>query len=175
MPSPSILALATAFATVVCVMLAGRRLSGSRLAASVLLSQVAYHALFLVGGGGGDVSVVGDPHAHLHGGETMQLVAGGMGAAGHAAHSPAMYVAHLLAAVLTIAALRHGERILWTLGAQWSRVVLRIVARASALLAPTSPCIAVLGATEPCAPHPLDAALTARRHRGPPLRALRVA
>lgn len=168
-PSPAVLALAVAFAVMLCVFLAGRSLSLPRLAASVLLSQFGYHALFLVTGSAGEVSVVG-AGAHLHGGSTLELVSGG---GGHAAHTPAMFAAHAAAAVFTIVALRHGERTFWTLGAGLERVVVRIVARASALISPTGPSIAVLGAPEPYVLRPLDTALSVLRRRGPPARSSR--
>lgn len=174
-PSLPVLALAGAFAAVVCVVLTGRRLSPLRLAASVLLSQLAYHALFLVAGSGGEVSVAGGTPSsgHFHDSATVELIAGGGGPSAHAAHSTSMLAAHLVAAVLTFAALQHGERLFWTLGATLARAVVRIVARASALLAPSSPSIAVLGAPEPREPRALDAVLSLLRHRGPPARALR--
>ncbi|KQQ22340.1 hypothetical protein ASF48_03825 [Rathayibacter sp. Leaf299] len=173
-PTPAVLALAGAFAAVVCVFLAGRRLSLLRLSLSVLLSQLAFHVLFLASGGG-DVSVVGTTAtgAHFHDGGTVELVAAG---GGHAAHSPLMTLAHLVAGVLTIAALRRGETLFWTLGEQLARVVVRFVVRAGALLlGPVGPSVAVHGAPEPRSPHPLDAALTHLRHRGPPLRVLHAA
>ncbi|WKK72129.1 hypothetical protein Q0F99_03550 [Rathayibacter oskolensis] len=170
-PALPILALAIAFSAVVCVLLSGRRLSLPRLVASVLLSQIAYHGLFLATGSGGDVSVAGTSGtgAHFHDGGTVELVAG---AGGHAAHSPAMLGAHLIAALLTVAALRHGERLFWTLGAEIVRIVVRIVARASALLDPSGPAVALVGTPEPRAPRALDAVLSLLRHRGPPVRAL---
>ncbi|PPF26009.1 hypothetical protein [Rathayibacter rathayi] len=172
-PAPAILALAAAFAAVVCVLLSGRQLSLPRLTASVLLSQIAYHGLFLVTGSGGEVSVIGTTGsaAHFHDGSTIELITGG---GGHAAHGPVMLVAHLVAAGLTIAALRHAERLFWTLGATLHRVVVRIVARASALALPQSPSVAVTGAPEPRAPRTLGtvlSVLSVLRHRGPPLRA----
>ncbi|NQX05709.1 hypothetical protein HQQ82_10585 [Rathayibacter sp. VKM Ac-2856] len=174
-PAPAILALATAFAAVVCVLLSGRTLSLARLAVSVLLSQLAYHSLFLVTGGGGDVSVVGaTAGGHFHGSGTVELVAGGaaLDSAGHSAHTPLMLVSHLVAALVTVAALRHAERVFWTLGTAVLRVVVRLVARASALLEPLAASVAVLGAVEPSAPRALDAVLRTLRHRGPPARAL---
>ncbi|SMH29919.1 hypothetical protein SAMN06295885_0365 [Rathayibacter oskolensis] len=173
-PSAPILALAIAFSAVVCVLLSGRRLSLPRLSASVLLSQLAYHALFLMTGSGGDVSVAGTTgtgitSAHFHGGGTVELIAGG---GGHAAHSPGMLGAHLVAAALTVAALRHGERLFWTLGAELLGAVVRLVARASALATPSRPSVALHGTPEPRAPRALDAVLSVDRHRGPPARVL---
>ncbi|MCM6764108.1 hypothetical protein NB037_16970 [Rathayibacter sp. ZW T2_19] len=167
-PSPAILALTTAFAAVVCVLLAGRTLSLLRLSVSVLLSQLAFHALFLTAGGGGEVSVVGASAsgAHFHDGSTLELVAAG---SGHAAHSGPMTLAHLVAAVLTIAAVRRGEALFFSLGERLVRIVVRAVARASAvLLGPVGPSVAVAGTPEPRSPRPLDAVLTHLRHRGPP-------
>jgi len=169
-PSPAILALTSAFAAVVCVLLAGRTLSLLRLSASVLLSQLAFHGLFLTGGG--DVSVVGATASgtHFHDGSTLELVAAG---SGHAAHSVPMTLAHLVAAVLTIAAVRRGEALFFSLGERLVRIVVRAVARASAvLLGPVGPSVAVTGAPEPRSPRPLDAVLTHLRHRGPPRRVL---
>lgn len=171
-PAPAILALAAAFAVVVCVFLSGRRLALPRLTASVLLSQLAYHALFLVAGSGGGVSVVDTSGggAHVHDDSPVGLMT--MGGA-HAAHGPAMLVAHLVAAVLTIAMLRHGEQVFWTLGATLERIVVQIVAGGSALITPRSPTVAVVGAPEPRTPRTLDTVLSVLRHRGPPARAIR--
>lgn len=166
-PAPAILALAAAFAVIVCVFLSGHRLTLPRLTASVLLSQLAYHALFLVAGGGEGVNVVGTSGggAHAHDGSTVSLVALG---GGHAAHGPAMLVAHFAAAVLTIAMLRHGEQIFWTLGAELERVVVHIVGWVSALITPRSPSVAVVGAPTPRTPRRLNTVLSVLRHRGPP-------
>ncbi|WP_146086443.1 hypothetical protein [Rathayibacter sp. AY1D1] len=173
-PAPAVLALAAAFAVVVCVLLSGRRPSLPRLTLSVLLSQIAYHGLFLITGSGGEVSVVGTTGtgAHFHDGSTIELIAGG---GGHAAHAPLMLVAHLAAAAFTIAAFRYGERLFWTLGAGLQRVVVRIVARASAVALPSAPGVSMTGTHEPRAPRSLDAVLSILRHRGPPLRVLRAA
>ncbi|PPG50052.1 hypothetical protein C5C24_10910 [Rathayibacter sp. AY2B3] len=173
-PAPAVLALAAAFAVVVCVLLSGRRLSLPRLTASVLVSQIAYHGLFLVTGSGGEVSVVGTTGtgAHFHDGSTIELIAGG---GGHAAHAPLMLVAHLAAAALTVAALRHGERLFWTLGAGLQRVVVRIVTRASAPVLAGAPGVPPTNAAEPRSPLIFDTVLSILRHRGPPLRALRAA
>ncbi|ALS57092.1 hypothetical protein C5C66_01940 [Rathayibacter toxicus] len=178
-PPPAILAIAAAFATLICVFLSGRYLSLSRLSISVLASQLAYHALFHIAGGATEVKVTGNgkllSDRHNHGAATVELFSGGgsVSGPGHADHSPVMILAHLTAAVLTIAMLRHGERIFWTLGAGAARVVVRLVARASALLLPSRPGIATLGTVEPLTPHALETVLSALQHRGPPPRVLR--
>jgi hypothetical protein len=113
-PAPLIgILLALLFAAPVCIALAGRRLSWIRLSIAVGLSQVAFHGLLLIGVGSGSGSVTPGVGAHLHGTE----LAGALGStavdAGHALHlQPAMWVAHAIAAVLTVLALGRGEQAL---------------------------------------------------------------
>lgn len=119
-----------------CTALAGRTVSLPRTAAAVLGSQLAFHLLFVLGSAGtGTVSL----HMHHHGHGTppsaaVDPVADGAvsdmtGAAGastvhgshaalHGAHLDApMLLGHLAAAVLTIALLHRGERLLERAGA----------------------------------------------------------
>ncbi|SFR63279.1 hypothetical protein SAMN04488591_2597 [Microbacterium azadirachtae] len=113
-PAPLIgMVLALLFAAPVCIALAGRRLSWIRLSLAVGLSQIAFHGLLLIGVGSGSGSVTPGLGAHLHGTE----LAGALGTtavdAGHALHlQPAMWVAHAIAAVLTVLALGRGEQAL---------------------------------------------------------------
>ena len=103
--------LALVFAAPVCIALAGRTLSWLRLSIAVAASQFAFHGLLLVGVGSGSGShPLG---THLHGADlagalgTTALHAG----AGHPDHAqPAMWIAHAIAAVLTVLALGRGER-----------------------------------------------------------------
>lgn len=115
-PSALALVLSLAFAGMLCVGLAGKRLSRIRLAASVVGSQVLFHQLFASLGSSGWA-----PAAHGHGGiET----AGALGLTGAPA-SPwqpsstsdalGMLTAHALAAVATFLLLRSGERSFWAL------------------------------------------------------------
>ncbi|MBS1908176.1 MAG: hypothetical protein JST33_16795 [Actinobacteria bacterium] len=111
-PAPLIgMVLALLFAAPVCIALAGRTLSWIRLSLAVGLSQIAFHGLLLIGVGSGSGSAV--PGGHLHGAE----LAGALGTtsvdAGHVLHlQPAMWVAHAIAAVLTVLALGRGEQAL---------------------------------------------------------------
>lgn len=104
-PDALLVALTFAVSWIVCLALAGRRLSLVRLALAVGLSQFAFHAAF---------SVLGTPQAAAASGGAHAHHAMTMDAAPHAtamvAADPLMWAAHALAAVVTIAALYRGER-----------------------------------------------------------------
>ena len=83
--------------TAVCALLAGRRMSLLRLSASVAVSQLLFHGLFLLGTPSG--SVTGGGHAHHGGGVRIVLDGAAVSDDG------AMTAAHALAAAVTVAAL----------------------------------------------------------------------
>ncbi|SDM13451.1 hypothetical protein [Microbacterium azadirachtae] len=168
-PAPLIgMVLALLFAAPVCIALAGRRLSWIRLSLAVGLSQIAFHGLLLIGVGSGSGSVTPGLGAHLHGTE----LAGALGAtavdAGHVLHlQPAMWIAHAIAAVLTVLALGRGEQALRALLelTGWSLV-------ARLLLAAPAP--AHRGTAAPSVRVPVLRSLfslTVVSRRGPPLTA----
>lgn len=106
--------LALTFAGLASVALAGKTLSRLRLSASVMVSQFAFHALFGLGAGSAPMSMNDPGSGHQHG--TMMV---GMTAP---AGSPqamnvdtSMWLAHAVAAVITIVLLRRGERAFWAL------------------------------------------------------------
>ncbi|MCS5722982.1 hypothetical protein N1028_04790 [Herbiconiux sp. CPCC 203407] len=115
-------ALAAAFAVLVCVALAGRRLRMLTLAVSILSSQFVFHLLFEVGGGAaasasapGGLHAAHAGHAGLdgYGALAAQLgasVADASGAAGHGHPAFVMWASHAVAAIVTIVALRRGEQ-----------------------------------------------------------------
>ncbi|MET1017054.1 MAG: hypothetical protein ABWX76_09555 [Leifsonia flava] len=162
--------IAFAFAAMVCVALAGRTLSLGRLAASVVLSQLAFHTLFAVSGS--SLQVTTNPAAH-HDASAHLLQLGTSGAAGaleHAGHSShpgtSMILAHVLAAVVTIAALHRGERALLT--------VARVTGRLIAVLIESGPRLSpvvhvrVTARAVVLLPRDLLVVLSSMRHRGPP-------
>ena len=104
MPGVAGLALALVFAGIVSIALAGRGLSVWRLAASTVVSQLAFHVVFSTLGGAGEV-VAGTHHG--------QVVLNGAESVAHA--STGMWIAHGVAAVTTIVALCFGERALFGL------------------------------------------------------------
>ncbi|NEM92255.1 hypothetical protein [Galbitalea soli] len=177
-------ALALALSGLAGVAIAGRALSRLRLSATVLLSQLAFHALFGIG-----AVELGIGAARLDAGAVQSGVgpsaavdAMGMpGMPGHAAASAGavgtvipplgggavMWAAHALAALLTIAALVWGERAVRSLGRSAALAVSRAL-RFAGLRATTLSADAHPHATHP--QHPVAAAvlLSALRHRGPP-------
>jgi len=129
------LVVAAALALPTCVLLAGRSVSTARLAVAVVCSQAVLHLLFSVGAPTSTtMRVVGGHH-----GVGGHLVSTGADAAGSGSadmgamhHGSSMWIAHLLAAVLTIVALRSGERAFWDLVAL-ARTSLRALILVAAL------------------------------------------
>ncbi|WP_054145320.1 hypothetical protein [Frigoribacterium sp. RIT-PI-h] len=161
--------LALAVAVPVAIARAGVHLSPGRLAGAAALSQVAFHLLFSLGAeGGGGASATGGHHSALvistaADGSASGAVAGAMVMGG-----PTMWLAHALAAVVTIVALRRGE------GAAWSlvRLAVRGLTVARLLTAGHRPEVPVV--RRPPTPTgvpprpPGRRHLTARPRRGPP-------
>ncbi|RWZ68023.1 hypothetical protein ELQ92_01845 [Labedella populi] len=89
----------------VCTVLAGRRLALPRLVASVVVSQVLFHALFVLGAPGdvrlGDGAT--ESGSHLHTVVLTSSVAHDHGG------GPTMWWAHAVAAAVTVVALSRGE------------------------------------------------------------------
>lgn len=121
MPTPAGIITPFVLSWCACVALAGWRLDSLRLSLSVAVSQVLFHGLFLLGTPTG---TTGGGHSHGH----APTLSGDTGAhAAHAMHaSPAMGLAHVCAALVTIAALGWGEHAL-------CRLVASLTSLASAL------------------------------------------
>lgn len=110
------LVLAWAFST----LLVGRRLSLWRLSAAVVASQFLFHSLFTLGtsgaasatGAAGAASATGAAHAHGAASAAVTAASGAAASAGGPAITwPPMTAAHIVAAIVTIAALYGAERI----------------------------------------------------------------
>ena len=141
----------------VCTALAGRTLSWWRLAASVAVSQVLFHALFS-GAGLPTALPAHDHHASA---------VGALPTAAATGHDERMILAHVIAGIITLLALRYGERAFWS-AAESARLV---IARVLVVVAPVP-------ATSARVIHSLSRAVAAprrihvpstHRHRGPPL------
>ena len=106
--------LAVAFAVPVSIALAGKSLSLARLSVSVGFSQFLFHILFGLGAAGGPTLTEAGSSHHA---AVVSVAAAAPGVASHGlAHlGPWMWVAHALAAVVTIVALRRGEKAFWSL------------------------------------------------------------
>src|SRR5690606_1104978 len=87
----------------VCSLLAGRRLSIVRLSLSVLASQLLFHALFVLG----SITPAGALAPHVH--DALPLTLNGDRVL--IPEDAGMWIAHGVAAVLTIVVLHRGELI----------------------------------------------------------------
>lgn len=194
-PAAAVLLLSLVLSGLVCTVLAGKTLltgkalhaggplSLWRLSAGVLCSQALFHGLFSMAPAGTTAGMTTGPAA------TMAHDMAGMGHAGHAARSmapvpgsvatdgsmalmdhssPLMWLGHVVAAVFTIAVLRHGEVTL-----------LKLLAALRMRLLPVIPRVAPLVVVPGSLTMPLDRRVTplrnlgvpllVMRHRGPPL------
>jgi hypothetical protein len=134
-----------------CTLLAGRTLSLGRLAASVAVSQLLFHGLFATLG---TPTAVGHDHSAA------------LGDAAATAPHPDMLLAHVAAGLVTLVALRHGERAFWALADLARLLAARLLPASAPIdLAPVAP----LAAIPDPAPRPELAVLfSLMRYRGPP-------
>jgi hypothetical protein len=159
------LGLALAFATLASVAVVGRRISLPRLSVSVVLSQFALHLLFSVGAA---TSSQFEQTSH-HGAVTVTTDAVSHGV--HMNHSDAgMWLSHAVAATLTIAFLRRGERAVWAvLSAASDRLLVVLIGDLVALPVRTeAPVPSATPASVRTVRDDLGVVFSALRHRGPP-------
>ncbi|AAT90010.1 hypothetical protein ATY41_02945 [Leifsonia xyli subsp. xyli] len=110
-PRAVALTLSLTFSSFACIALAGKRFALWRLGLSVPLSQFLFHALFSLSP---SASFSGMPAGgHLHAGTHLTLLPGAATGPALVVEGWAMCLAHLAAAALTIAVLRHGEHTFW--------------------------------------------------------------
>lgn len=160
LPNTAGLALCLAFAVLACVALAGRRLSVPRLAASVLVSQFLFHGMFTLLGEAAPAAQVPAMGGHMRSFEPVMVQSTGHVMSGW------MWIAHAIAAVVTIVALRFGERAFWAIAG----LVAPSVRRMPRLTIPARPSPQGVAPTREELPRRLAAILSALGHRGPPLR-----
>jgi len=172
---PGIL-LCLAFAAMICIALAGRRLSTPKLAVAVGASQFLFHGVFAMLGsaplsfgsgslGSGTISTMPMSHGMDMGVHPLPGALPTAAADTGMAMPTWMWFAHGIAAVITVLALRFGERAFWQLVAlarPWVRMLLAF-ARPVAVHTPPAR-IPALDALLP----PRLVVLSPRRHRGPP-------
>jgi hypothetical protein len=132
MPGPLGILVPWLFAFMVSVLLAGRTLSLTRLTLSVAVSQFLFHVLFVLG----TVTPSGAAIRHVHGAPLVLPAA--EGSAVVATADAAMWLGHALAAIVTVAALHRGERLLLTLRDLAVRLIRWVRRRADVTLAPRS-------------------------------------
>ncbi|MBD3943390.1 hypothetical protein IF188_16995 [Microbacterium sp. NEAU-LLC] len=152
-PAPALVAAVGILAAPLAVALAGRRLSVWRVGAIVLASQALFHLAFAITAGADPAA----PHAHH-----TTVLAGGV--APVALPDAPMLVAHVLAAIATVAGLYGGERMLRALG----RGIRSILARARVL--GTLPAVPRrLASHRVQVTRPAQAVLSGLSRRGPPV------
>lgn len=163
-----LLAFSAAVTAPIAVGLAGKRLSNWSTALTAVFGQLAFHILYSLPYSGANIAHSGHAH-HGHHQQTLPVAAEAhtTHAAAHTvAEDAVMLAAHLIAAVLTIAAIVHGERSLMAVIA-WltlapSRFVLAALPVSIARPKTVQPMIRVW------IPRPMNVSQT-RSTRGPPV------
>ena len=170
---PGVLSFGTAlvFAGVLGTLVIGRRPSLPRLIVAVGVSQLAFHLLFsLLGAGGSSVSGVGMSGMAAMGTETPSpaVVVSGVASGHDHLADPGMWIAHAIAAALTILFLRHAELAVWNMLARLGRV---LATRLTVVLVPVaSDRVARIPARPTIVLGPAERLLVASAsRRGPPL------
>ncbi|WP_239498542.1 hypothetical protein [Microbacterium sp. PM5] len=148
----------TILASPVAVALVGRRRSLPRTAAAIAAAQIALHTVFAEVG---PASLPAAGTGHVHGALTVGPTAADAGH--HAAHfTLGMLIAHVLAAVTTVALVSYGEQLLAVLG----RGIRRVLSRPRAVAPPAFPWV-VLPSFAPRVARD-KAHLSVLTRRGPP-------
>ena len=168
---PGLLAVVVslAFAGIVSIALSGRTLSTWRLTAAVLVSQLIFHGLFSLGSAGGTLVTTDAATAHANHAGSIAVSALPAGTMSGTDHGLMMTLAHVLAAVVTVIALRFGERAFWglfTTAAVALTALVKVIVLTPIPNIPRS--IPALSTFLP--PRDLLVLLSPMRHRGPPVR-----
>ncbi|CAN5390153.1 hypothetical protein BH11ACT5_BH11ACT5_19820 [soil metagenome] len=135
----------------VCTVFTGRTLSVWRLAVSIGLSQFLFHSLF---------SGLGTPVIAEHHMGAMDATAAHL----HAA--PTMWLAHAIAALVTVVAFRFGEQAFWGVAGTARLLLARLLIVVIPTLDVPRPVVAV---ERRYLPRDLALLLSSMRHRGPPV------
>ena len=172
-PGPLGLALPLLFATTACVALGRVSRSWLRLSASVGVSQLLFHALFVLGSAPSTslrIIEQGEAHAGHGDGSSLMVMSTSGDAAVHAGHGgPWMLLAHAFAALVTVLALHRGEVVLRQLILLASRLASALLRRAAhAVVVPASPRSAPTPAEGTWWPIAVRAMVTCVARRGPP-------
>lgn len=122
MPNLAGVAIPAILAVLVCLPLSAAKLSLWRLSVSVITSQLLFHLLFGIGAASGSAPATSRMHDM-----TAMADMSGMTVAHHHHDGALMWGAHLVAAVVTIAALHRGESALIAIAELAARVIGRLV------------------------------------------------
>ena len=170
-PAPFGVVVALAFGGMVSVLLAGRTLSLVRLAVSVAVSQAIFHLLFTATGASAATSpaLLQGTAAHNHGAALTTLTVDATTTAAHTSHTDgAMWLAHALAAVLTLLALRYGETAFWGLVELAASSLRAVFVAVAAPAIPTRRGLRFIAVAYRRAHTSLADYLARRHYRGPP-------
>jgi hypothetical protein len=137
----------------VCTILAGRTLSIVRLTGSVAVSQALFHGIF---------SSVGTPVALAH-----DMTAMAVAPPAHEHSTGGMWLAHVVAGLITVVAFRYAEAAFWGLADTARLFLARLLALTFATPVPSRRPVAVPERT--VLPADLAVLLSSMRHRGPPV------
>jgi len=116
---------ALVFAGMLGTLVIGRRPSLPRLAVAVGVSQFAFHLLFstLGSGAGSVVRIIGSGMPGMPMTDAPTIAAPAAMSGHHHLEDPGMWIAHAIAAVLTILFLRRAEGAVWTMLTRLGRIV----------------------------------------------------
>ena len=180
---PGLLAIAVslAFSGLLCTALAGRKDSLWRVVVSVVAAQAVLHALFSLGTpSSGSIASLRPTAAVSHHGaagsstSSLSSSADGLLAAHSAIHFSAwMILAHFVAAVITLVAIRHGDRAMHLIGRVISlqfRALTRVAE--TPVISPDGDRASRMPVPILTLPREIALVLSSLRHRGPPLSAL---
>jgi len=92
------------------ILVAGRKLSLTRLSISVVASQTLFHTLFTLGTPTSGAAMQSMPAGHHHGHEVMQMPAVSEHTITHVHGDTVMWISHLIGALVTVAFLYRGEQ-----------------------------------------------------------------
>lgn len=110
MPGPRGIGVPLLLSLMVCILLAGRKLSLARLSVSVVASQTLFHTLFVLGAptAGAQMHMSGGAHHHGHGMIQMPVVSEQTITLVHG--DATMWVSHFIGAAVTVFFLYRGEQ-----------------------------------------------------------------
>jgi glucan phosphoethanolaminetransferase (alkaline phosphatase superfamily) len=162
LPSAAAVSLSFSLALLVCIALAGRRLSLWRTVASVAFSQLLFHALFSTVMGTSSITM----SAHAGHGVSDVVITSSSGA-GASGHPSTMWFAHAGAAALTVVAIRYAEVALAALHAS-TGLFRGIFASIQAVHVSRDDSVPRVGCSQRVVARDLSVLFSALRHRGPP-------
>jgi len=162
-PSVAAIALSLALSVPLCIALAGPALSLWRTTAAVLGSQALFHFLFSGISSSGTITM--SPHAGHSG---VDIGTTGLHAAAAAGHSASMWLAHAVAAALTVVVLRYTESAVMRLRETTILLLTTLTVIPTAVFAVSEMRTPRVGCTKTIVVRDLTLLFSTLRHRGPP-------